>query len=76
MPIAPGPRPGGIANRHNEKKLAETENPSSAKAVIAVLKAETLFVPNRLITLALIRIAVRNRFTLDTFRSVPLPCQG
>ena len=52
------PSPRGIAHRHNKKKLAERENPSSARAVIAVLKAETLFVPNRLITLALIRLEI------------------
>ena len=56
MSIAPAPSPRGTANRHNKRKLAETENPSSAKAVIAVLIAETLFVPNKLITLALIRL--------------------
>lgn len=41
-----------------KRKLAETENPSSAKAVIAVLIAETLFVPNKPITLALIRLEI------------------
>ena len=51
--MAPAPSPSGTANAHKSHRLPEMEKPSNATAVNAVLKAETLFVPKRLIISAL-----------------------
>ena len=56
--MAPAPKPKGMARKHRGRKLPEREKPRSDKAVIAVLKAVTLPVPNLAMTRELNRLEV------------------
>ena len=56
--MEPAPKPRGIANRPNHSMLFDKEKPSNAIAVIDVLTAATLLVPNLFITFALNKLEI------------------